>query len=218
MEFWSWIDCLVNAYKFVSLIVFVWLIYNIYYKKSIRNLMYLEKYGKHYVPLCYSEEILFLLVILLPCAGLYFLSDSAGISQYPVLTDNHRDLLVVSLTVFSITIAAALACINFEKNMEYKFIEKNNQHKEYTKKAISILYRIKLFSSGYKHLWISVTMISYTVWLLLQLANNGLHNPVLHYWAWSKLFVIYGLSFFKVLLEFSILSREISDINLSNYS
>lgn len=218
MEFWSWIDCLVNAYKFVALIVFVWLIYNIYYKKSIRNLMYLEKYGKHYVPLCYFEEIFFLLVILLPCAGLYFLSDSAGISQYPVLTDNHRDLLVVSLTVFSITIAAALACINFEKNMEYKFIEKNNQHKEYTKKVISILYRIKLFSSGYKHLWISVAMISYTVWLLLQLANNGLHNPVLHYWAWSKLFVIYGLSFFKVLLEFSILSREISDINLSNYS
>lgn len=218
MEFWSWIDCLVNAYEFVALIVFVWLIYNIYYKKSIRNLMYLEKYGKHYVPLCYFEEIFFLLYILLPCAGLYFLSDSAGISQYPVLTDNHRDLLVVSLTVFSITIAAALACINFEKNMEYKFIEKNNQHKEYTKKVISILYRIKLFSSGYKHLWISVAMISYTVWLLLQLANNGLHNPVLHYWAWSKLFVIYGLSFFKVLLEFSILSREISDINLSNYS
>lgn len=218
MEFWSWIDCLVNAYKFVSLIVFVWLIYNIYYKKSIRNLRCLGKYGKRHVFLCYSEEILFLLVILLPCAGLYFLSDSAGISQYPVLTDNHRDLLVVSLTVFSITIAAALACINFEKNMEYKFIEKNNQHKEYTKKVISILYRIKLFSSGYKHLWISVAMISYTVWLLLQLANNGLHNPVLHYWAWSKLFVIYGVSFFKVLLEFSILSREISDINLSNYS
>ena len=217
MDF-SWIDKLVNACNIILLIVLVRLTYIIYYKKSIRNLMQLEKYGKHYVPLCYFEEIFFLLYILLPCVCLYLFPDSSEISPYPILTDNHKDLLVVSLTVFSITIAAALACINFEKNMEYKFIEKNNQHEEYTKKVISILYRIKLFSSGYRHLWISVAMISYTVWLLLQLANNGLHNPVLHYWAWSKLFVIYGVSFFKVLLEFSILSREISDINLSNYS
>ena len=217
MEF-SWIDKLVNACNIILLIVLVRLIYIIYYKKSIRNLRCLGKYGKRHVFLCYFEEISFLLFILLPCVCLYFSADSAEISQYPVLTDNHRDLLVASLTVFSITIAAALACINFEKNMEYKFIEKNNQHEEYTKKVISILYRIKLFSSGYKHLWISVAMISYTAWLLLQLANNGLHNPVLHYWAWSKLLVIYGVSFFKVLLEFSRWSCEISDINLSNYS
>ena len=168
MEF-SWIDTLVNACNIILLIVLVRLIYIIYYKKSIRNLRCLGKYGKRYVFLCYFEELSFLLFILLPCFCLYFSADSSEISQYPVLTDNHRDLLVVSLTVFSITIAAALACINFEKNMEYKFIEKNNQHEEYTKKVISILYRIKLFSSGYKHLWISVAMISYTVWLLLQL-------------------------------------------------
>lgn len=46
MEFWSWIDCLVNAYKFVALIIFVWLIYNIYYKKKYKKFNVFRKIWK----------------------------------------------------------------------------------------------------------------------------------------------------------------------------
>lgn len=72
----------------------------------------------------------------------------------------------------------------------------------------NMLFKIKLFSSGYKHLWISTILIAYTLWILLCLSDNTLTNGQIHYFIWWKLIIVNGVSFMKTLIEFSFLSSK----------
>lgn len=73
----------------------------------------------------------------------------------------------------------------------------------------SMVHKIKIFSSGYKHLWLSIFLIVYTLWLLFALTSDSLEYPEFHYSLLWKLYFVSGISFVKTLIEFSILSREI---------
>ena len=129
--------------------------------------------------------------------------------SYPILNNNHKDLLIASLTVVSITTAISLICINFEKNILSKLMTEPNLPMGYNQQlAKSMGFKIKFLSSGYKHLWFSTMLVAYTLWILLCLSDNTLTNSQIHYFIWWKLIIVNGVSFMKTLIAFSFLSRE----------
>lgn len=207
------IDCIDYVsyiyYIFIS-ILFSIFIYNAYYKFQYEKISNFGNKKFLYIISCWLEEIL-ILAFIIPGALLISIGLWLNINvTYQILNNNHKDLLIASLTVFSITTAISLICINFEKNVFSKFIFESDLPMSHNQQLVkNMLFKIKLFSSGYKHLWISTILIAYTLWILLCLSDNTLTNGQIHYFIWWKLIIVNGVSFMKTLIEFSFLSSKI---------
>lgn len=209
MELIDYIDYFSYIYYFFILIIFFILIYNAYYKYQYEIISSFGKKKFLYLISCWLEEILIFAFIipgaLLISIELWLNSDIS----YPILNNNHKDLLIASLTVVSITTAISLICINFEKNILSKLMTEPNLPMGYNQQlAKSMGFKIKFLSSGYKHLWFSTMLVAYTLWILLCLSDNTLTNSQIHYFIWWKLIIVNGVSFMKTLIAFSFLSRE----------
>lgn len=212
MNFFDYIDCFTYIYYIFAFIALSILIYRTYYKYQYDKIHGLGNKKFLYIMCCWIEEILILFLII-PGALLMSIATGENIDlSYPTLNNNHKDLLIASLTVFSITTAISLICIGFEKNLFSKLVRNDDSLINYNQRLLnSMLYKIKLFSSGYKHLWLSTILIAYTLWLLLCLSDNTLNNGKMHYFIWCKLIIVNGVSFIKTLIEFSFLSRDFDD-------
>lgn len=212
MDIFGDIEYAVYVYMFLLFIVNIVLLYKVikwYYVHQYNNLSALEN-KQLYMFFCWLEEVYILFYIIPSSVQIWIGTQILGDIGYPILSNNYRDLLIALLTVLSITTAISLICINFEKNIENKLNFNQPLSTAYTNEYIrDILFTIKTFSSGYKHLWISSFLIVYTIWLLFELTDNSLYYPEIHYSLLWQLYLVSGLSFIKTLIEFSFLSRTI---------
>lgn len=213
MEFLEYIENAIYFYLFFLFIVCSVLVYRIakwYYSYQYSQILLLKKYKYLHLFFCWLEEFMIICYVIPTSFGIAIVSDLGGSINYSVLTINYRDLLIALLTVISITTAIALICISFEKNIKNKIYCIQELPLDLDKDRIrNIVFKIKVFSSGYKHLWLSTFLIAYTLWLLFALTDNTLYCSAVHYSLLWKMYFVSGISFVKTLIEFSVLSREI---------
>ena len=210
------LECVENAiylyllFLFIVCCVLIYKVVSWYYSYQYRQILLLKKNRYLYLFFCWLEELSIISYVIPTSIGIAVVTGVGGSVDYLALTNNYRDLLIALLTVISITTAIVLICISFEKNIKNK-IYCNQELPLDSDKAIirSMVHKIKIFSSGYKHLWLSIFLIVYTLWLLFALTSDSLEYPEFHYSLLWKLYFVSGISFVKTLIEFSILSREI---------
>ena len=210
MNILQMMDQFLFVFYWIAMLFISVVIYTLYYKRKFKEFDICKKLKWLNILLCYIEELMFMYFVIPSTVFIHLLINTGYEITFTALSNNHKDLLIASLTVYSITIATALICINFERKIVSTLARNQTSLNQYEQdRIIVIINKIKLFSSGYKHLWISGVLIGYTLWLLLQLANNDLLYPEIHYSIWCKCTVIYGISIFKTILEYSVLSHEV---------